>query len=169
MQLKLKFKTKSFRKLLGWAIRKTCLRVYADREGPDQPAHTRSLIRAFIVRLQNHWRANARMRLRMRGTSLNLCILCMFEDTFSLGTAELHWNAAKATSWHVCSRLGSAYASPQSAQFLQFVIWIPHCLQHADANNGCKGLWGKSLFARGTLYVLLSQCPTQLLISESIN
>ena len=34
---------------------KTCLRVHADSEGPDQTAHPRSLIRAFIVRLQNHW------------------------------------------------------------------------------------------------------------------
>ena len=31
------------------------LRSYADSEGPDQPAHPRSLIRAFTVRLQNHW------------------------------------------------------------------------------------------------------------------
>ena len=29
---------------------KTCLRAYADSEGPDKPAHPRSLIRAFIVR-----------------------------------------------------------------------------------------------------------------------
>ena len=29
---------------------KTCLRAYAESEDPDQPAHPRSLIRAFIVR-----------------------------------------------------------------------------------------------------------------------
>ena len=29
--------------------------AYADSEGPDQPAHSRSLIRAFTVRLQNQW------------------------------------------------------------------------------------------------------------------
>ena len=28
---------------------KTCLRAYADSEGPDQTAHPRSLIRAFPV------------------------------------------------------------------------------------------------------------------------
>ena len=28
---------------------KTCLQTYVDREGPDQPAHPYSLIRAFIV------------------------------------------------------------------------------------------------------------------------
>ena len=33
---------------------KTGLRAYADSEGPDQPAHPSSLIRAFTVRLQNH-------------------------------------------------------------------------------------------------------------------
>ena len=30
---------------------KTCLRAYADSEGPDQTAHARSLIRTFTVRL----------------------------------------------------------------------------------------------------------------------
>ena len=29
---------------------KLCLGAYADSEGPDQPAHSRSLIRAFTVR-----------------------------------------------------------------------------------------------------------------------
>ena len=37
--------------------------AYADSEGPDQPAHLRSLLRTFAVRKQSHWRANARMRL----------------------------------------------------------------------------------------------------------
>ena len=50
----------------------TRLWTYADSEGPDQPAHPRSLIRAFTVRLQTHCilyrmhnilRANARMIL----------------------------------------------------------------------------------------------------------
>ena len=56
--------------LRGLRHAKTCLWVYADSEGPDQPAHPRSLIRAFIVRLKNHWivqnigmRAKARMIL----------------------------------------------------------------------------------------------------------
>ena len=34
------------------------------------------------------WRANARMRLRMRGMNLNLDILRMFEDIFSLDVAD---------------------------------------------------------------------------------
>ena len=49
---------------------KTCLRAYADNEGPDQTAHLRSLIKAFAARKQNHLiqrrfqcRANTRMRL----------------------------------------------------------------------------------------------------------
>ena len=36
-------------------MRKTRLRAYADSEGPDQPAHSRSLIRAFTVRCQSNW------------------------------------------------------------------------------------------------------------------
>ena len=39
---------------LGSAQRKCVLKADADREGPDQTAHMRSLIRAFSVRLQNH-------------------------------------------------------------------------------------------------------------------
>ena len=31
------------------------LELYADSEGPDQPAHVHSLIRTFVVRLWNHW------------------------------------------------------------------------------------------------------------------
>ena len=34
---------------------KTCLWTYTDIEGPVQPAHLRSLIRAFTFRRQNHW------------------------------------------------------------------------------------------------------------------
>ena len=29
---------------------KTCIRAYADSEGPDQPAHPRSLIRVSAIR-----------------------------------------------------------------------------------------------------------------------
>ena len=32
---------------------KMCLRAYADNEGPDKPAHPRSLISAFTLRQQN--------------------------------------------------------------------------------------------------------------------
>ena len=34
---------------------KTWLRAHADNEGQDQLVHPHSLIRTFIVRLQNHW------------------------------------------------------------------------------------------------------------------
>ena len=34
---------------------KTCLRACADSEGPDQTAHSRSLIWAFPVHKPNHW------------------------------------------------------------------------------------------------------------------
>ena len=38
-------------KNIKWsALSKMCLRTYASSEGPDQPAHPRSLIRAFAVR-----------------------------------------------------------------------------------------------------------------------
>ena len=36
------------------AVTKTCHRAYADREGPDQPAHPRRLIWVFNVPYQNH-------------------------------------------------------------------------------------------------------------------
>ena len=44
--------------LYGPRHAKTCLRpyaAYADSDGPDQPAHPRSLISTFTVRYQNHW------------------------------------------------------------------------------------------------------------------
>ena len=34
---------------------KPCFQAYADSEGPDHPAHSRSLIGAIIVHSQNHW------------------------------------------------------------------------------------------------------------------
>ena len=37
------------------ALGKYAFEEYADTEGPDQPAHPRSLISTFAVRLQNHW------------------------------------------------------------------------------------------------------------------
>ena len=37
--------------LFGPRNAKTCLRAYADREGPDQPAHLRSEIRTFTIRI----------------------------------------------------------------------------------------------------------------------
>ena len=36
-------------------MRKRVFPAYADSEDPDQPAHPRSLVRAFTVRQQNHW------------------------------------------------------------------------------------------------------------------
>ena len=36
-------------------MRKGAFRVCADSEGSDQTAHLRSLIRAFAVRLKNHY------------------------------------------------------------------------------------------------------------------
>ena len=36
-----------------WVV--PCLWAYADSTGLDQPAHKRSLSRAFTVRSQNHW------------------------------------------------------------------------------------------------------------------
>ena len=35
-------------------LEKDTFGVYADSEGPDQPAHARSLIRVFAIRLQSH-------------------------------------------------------------------------------------------------------------------
>ena len=41
--------------LYGPRNAKTSRRAFADGEGPDQPAHPRSLIRALAIREQNHW------------------------------------------------------------------------------------------------------------------
>ena len=75
---------------------KTCLRAYAGSEGPVQPAHPHSLIGPLLSANGNislnriyRWKASARMRLRMHGMNLNLCILCMFEDTFLLCMARI--------------------------------------------------------------------------------
>ena len=43
-----------FLSLYGPRRSETCLRACADSKGPDQPAHPRSLIRAFAVREKNH-------------------------------------------------------------------------------------------------------------------
>ena len=54
---------------------------YADSEGPDQSAHSHSLIRAVIVRYQNH--------LTLKNVSSeSKSILRIFEDSFSLGAGQ---------------------------------------------------------------------------------
>ena len=74
---------------------KKCLRAYADSEGPDQPAHSRRLIWAFAVRLQNY--------STLHNVSIPGCdfehvqddvyphILCMLEGTFSLDAGQLSY------------------------------------------------------------------------------
>ena len=56
--------------VIGPRYAKMCLRAVVDSEGPDLPAHLRSLNRVFAVRYRiigynemRHWKANARMRL----------------------------------------------------------------------------------------------------------
>ena len=68
---------------LGHAKRKRILQAYAESEGPDQPALPHSLIRAFTVRLQNHWTLQyvwmeskgADCTLRMR-RMIWICVFC---------------------------------------------------------------------------------------------
>ena len=36
-------------------MKKLVFGVYADSEGPDQPAHMRRMVRVFAVRFQAHW------------------------------------------------------------------------------------------------------------------
>ena len=43
------------RHLNGARHAKMCLQGYAESESSDQLAHSRSLIRAFIIHFQNHW------------------------------------------------------------------------------------------------------------------
>ena len=58
------------------------LRAYVDMEGPDQPAH---LCKMY------EWRAKAKMMLLHAQDDLNLCILHMFEGTFSLDAAHIKY------------------------------------------------------------------------------
>ena len=37
--------------MYGRRCKKTCLRVFANNTGADQPAHPRSLISAFVIRI----------------------------------------------------------------------------------------------------------------------
>ena len=76
---------------------KTYLRTYADSEGPYQTAHTRSLIRAFAVRKQNHWiQQNSSMENKCPDETahvqddVNLHILRMLEGTFSLEASQIY-------------------------------------------------------------------------------
>ena len=69
------FSGKTF-KLCGLFHAKMCLWTYADSEGPDQPAHLRSLIRTFASTNRSigvyQWRVTAQMRLRMHGPGMDL-------------------------------------------------------------------------------------------------
>ena len=84
-------------------IRGRAMRKYvfgrADIEGPDQTARMRSLIRVFTVRYQKQWilqniwleSKSPDDTLRMR-RMIWMCILRMFEGTFSLNTALMDQN-----------------------------------------------------------------------------
>ena len=65
------------------------LQLYADSEGPDQPAHPRSLIKEALDNVESVESKRPDDTLRMRGVNLNLFILRMLEDTYSLGAAHL--------------------------------------------------------------------------------
>ena len=90
----------------------TCLLVYADSEGPDQLAHLADKVsRCPLTQsldtieccpantITGHyrmyqWKANVRMRLRMRRMNLILCFKRMLEDTFSLGAVHFSRDAS---------------------------------------------------------------------------
>ena len=67
---------------------KAYLRAYADREGPDQPAHPRSLIRASMSanRIIGHyrihqWRENAQIGLCACAGRIWICAFCACSKT----------------------------------------------------------------------------------------
>ena len=66
---------------MGHAKRKTCLRAYADSEGPDQPAHPLAESLDTTECMRSVWRAKARMILHAQD-ALNMCILRMFDEFF---------------------------------------------------------------------------------------
>ena len=66
-------------------------------EGPDQPAHSRSLIRAFTVRKQNHWilktvlmESKCPDETAHAQNDVNAHILRMFECSFPLDAAHIY-------------------------------------------------------------------------------
>ena len=73
---------------------KTCLREYADREGPDQPAHPCSLIRVFAFRLHKLWTLQyvqmhsncPNETFRIRWMNMNMCIS---KTTFCLARSSV--------------------------------------------------------------------------------
>ena len=85
---------------------KTCLWVYADSEGPDQPAHLRSLIRAFTVRKQNHWilqngEHKSEWCFAHVQYDLNPHILRIFEGTLSLDVAHMLLYLEQSQDCHI--------------------------------------------------------------------
>ena len=79
--------------VMKWA--KTCLRACADKEGPDQPAHSRSLIRTFSVRNRINryykiceWRERRGLYFAHAQDDVDPGILRRFEGTFSLDAAQ---------------------------------------------------------------------------------
>ena len=69
--------------------------MYAESEGPDQIAHLRSLIKAFAVRIQNHYKRTAEyIDVKAKTLSDNTTVLadvdryCLIEGPFSHGESQ---------------------------------------------------------------------------------
>ena len=78
----------------------TCIRAYADSEGPDQTVHLRSLIWAFVVRKQNPILKNVSVKSKYPDETKNAHVqddenplnLRMFEGIFSLDAVQLFYS-----------------------------------------------------------------------------
>ena len=74
----------------------TCLRAYADREGPDQTSHPRSLIKAFAVHKEKHLilknvsvESKCSDDISHEQDNVNRHILRLFKGTFSFDVTQM--------------------------------------------------------------------------------
>ena len=82
-----------------------CLWTYTNTEGPDQPAHLRSLIRAFVVResldaINVSMESNAPMRLCAYTGWCESTHFAHVRRYFSLEPAQIKWALLLSVTWH---------------------------------------------------------------------
>ena len=94
----------------GPRLVKTCLWTYADSERPDQPAHPRSLIRAFTLRCEIHWKKEW-----IKGARMRPCVCARWRESAHFAHARRHafaWQGPYSMSiakvlYRICRQGGS--------------------------------------------------------------
>ena len=92
---------------------KTCILAYTDSEGPDHPAHSRSLIRPSLSanRILGYYIMYEQMTIWYYAhvqDDLNLRIFRLYESTFSLDAAQITVLTLR-TRLHVCTCWSRSY------------------------------------------------------------